>query len=128
MFKKMSALFHRLVVWLIDPDYKPNTQPSIVTVDPKLLARIDDSRQAEIEKLLAILAINVHRLVDEQHKTQEYMVHLSTLHEELLNQLDQGNIAMVKVRQQTQQQAQDEEMESLMYQEPEDDKKKTELN
>lgn len=118
MGKRILAFFNRLFAAIFDAGpAKP-----VIELDTKLMTQIDSRRIDDLEKVIAVLAVNIKRLAEEEEKTQEYMVHLSTLHEELLNQLDQGNIAMVKVRQQSE----DEDYMNLDTSDTE--KKKSELN
>lgn len=123
MGKKFLAFFTEILHSIFQVEIpKPVVQP-VIELDTKLMTQVDSKRLDDMEKVLAILTVNIHRLVEEEKKTQEYMVHLSTLHEELLNQLDQGNIAMVKVRQQS---SEDEDYMGL--EDPDVEKKKSELN
>lgn len=125
MFEKIFAFFEWLVTVIF---LLPNQESNIVvTKEIDLMTQIDAKRFAEVEKILAILTVNVHRLVEEEKKTQEYIVHLSTLHEELLNQLDQGNIAMVRVRRDGVS-TEDEDIEAMMRNETQEPTKKTDLN
>lgn len=144
MFKKLLTFIDNLIICIFVPKelraevvqqlqsdihLLQNTNfggSSKIDMDTKLMTAVDSRRLDDMEKLLTVVAINLHRLVEEEKKTQEYMVHLSTLHEELLNQLDQGHIAMVKVRRE---QGADDELDAMIHQEPEAaPKKKTEMN
>lgn len=119
MGKKFLAFFTEILHSI----FQVEAPKPVIKLDTKLMTEVDSKRLDDMEKVLAILTVNIHRLVEEEKKTQEYMVHLSTLHEELLNQLDQGNIAMVKVRQQS---SEDEDYMGLEA--PDTEKKKSELN
>jgi hypothetical protein len=126
MLKKILSDFGRLVVKLTD-EAEHQEKPKInLELDTKLMTKIDASRLDALEKLMAVVAVNLHKLIDEQKRTQEYLVHLSTLHEELLNHLEQNNVAIVKVRRNNED---DSQFGSREGDEMFDDiKKKTELN
>lgn len=113
--------------WLFGskPVETPEVKSIIIPPDQEQIKlKVDNLRMENVERSLTNLAIILHRVIDEQKKTQDFIVQLSTLHEELLNALDQGNIAFVKVRQQDV-----EEIDALMRQEePEFSKKKQDLN
>lgn len=111
----------------VEKTFEKYVQPKVNIVAPEqqdLMTKIDSKRIDAIEKAVLTLAVGVQRLVEEAKKTQEQMVHVATLHEELLHQLDQGNIAMVRVSQNGSM----EEDYDAMLQDEADTKKKTELN
>lgn len=68
-----------------------------IVVEPNLISKIDNKRLELLEKKLEALTVNIMNLAAEEIKTQEYVNHNSTLFEIILNQLDQGNIAFVKL-------------------------------
>lgn len=59
---------------------------------------IDDyNRFTILEKKLNLILAHISQQMKTEKETQELLVAIATLHEELLNLLDQGKIAMVKI-------------------------------
>lgn len=59
-------------------------------------SKINIKRLDDIEKKMLLLALTVDKLAGEIKSDREFLVHIATLHEELLNQLDQGKVVMVR--------------------------------
>lgn len=62
----------------------------------KLFAAIENQKLKELKEQVYVLAVNISSLIETNRQHQEFLVHIATLHEELLNQLDQGKVVMVK--------------------------------
>lgn len=62
----------------------------------KLLEKLENQQLKEISDRLMLLAVNINALVVAAKNEQEFLVHIATLHEELLYQLDQGKVVMIK--------------------------------
>lgn len=67
------------------------------------LIKINNSRLEALEKKIIMNSVGLERINvelskqrEEIAKDREFLVHIATLHEELLNQMDQGNVVMVK--------------------------------
>lgn len=73
-------------------------KPSIISPEEskELYQKINENRLEEIEKKILILAVSVNKLTEQIMLDREYLVQIATLHEELLYQLDQGNVVMLK--------------------------------
>lgn len=62
----------------------------------KLLSAVENQQIKELKDHVYLLALSLNSLVETSRQHQEFLVHIATLHEELLNQLDQGKVVMVK--------------------------------
>jgi len=62
----------------------------------KLMASIENKQIKELADRVYLLAVNVNSLVLAFRQQQEFLVQVATLHEELLHQLDQGKVVMIK--------------------------------
>lgn len=106
---------------------KRSATPNTISIQQEeLMTKIDSKRIDAIEKAVLTLAVGVQKLIDEAKKSQELMVHVATLHEELLHQLDQGNVALVRVQQN--EPDMDDDFDVMLQDYSESTKKKTEFN
>lgn len=62
----------------------------------KLMASIENKQIKELADRVYLLAVNINSLVIAFRQQQEFLVQVATLHEELLHQLDQGKVVMIK--------------------------------
>lgn len=62
----------------------------------ELLKKIENQELKNLAEKIYILSVNVNNLLETQKQQQEMLVAIATLHEELLYQLDQGNVVMIK--------------------------------
>lgn len=97
MLKKMKTLFKTLVKTVKAKTGYSDISLSNKELNQELMTKIDTRRLEIIEKRLETLGLLVANHSVEEGKTQEYLNHNSTLLELIINQLDQGNIAFVKM-------------------------------
>lgn len=62
----------------------------------KLLSAVENQQIKELKDHVYLLSLSLNSLVETSRQHQEFLVHIATLHEELLNQLDQGKVIMIK--------------------------------
>lgn len=62
----------------------------------KLLKTVENQQLKELQDAVFMLTVNVNALLLANKNEQEFLVHIATLHEELLYQLDQGKVVMIK--------------------------------
>lgn len=126
--RRLRNAFSKKLRAVVQEQVEKYTQPNIVVPEQQnLMTQIDSKRIDAIEKAVLTLAIGVQKLIEETKKTQELMVHVATLHEELLHQLDQGNIAMVRVTN-NKDSDMDDDFDAMLHEHSEPVKKKTEFN
>jgi hypothetical protein len=62
----------------------------------RLLSAVENQQLKELKEHVYLLSLSLNSLIETSRQHQEFLVHIATLHEELLNQLDQGKVIMVK--------------------------------
>lgn len=100
------GFIEKLVDWVVSwsqppvPNKAKETPPNPEIILPseaqQLLNAIDNQELQDLSDKVYLLAINVNALLQAQKQQQELLIHIATLHEELLNQLDQGNVVMIR--------------------------------
>jgi len=93
---------------VVEEDTPPEEVQDLQVTLPKeaqqLLSAIENQELQDLSDKVYLLAININGLLQVQKQNQELLVHISTLHEELINQLDQGKVVIVsRVRPSSQQ-------------------------
>jgi hypothetical protein len=100
------GFIEKLVDWVVSwsqppvPNKAKETPPGPEIILPseaqQLLNAIDNQELQDLSDKVYLLAINLNGLLQAQKQQQELLIHIATLHEELLNQLDQGNVVMIR--------------------------------
>lgn len=79
------------------PLVKPEPSALMLPVESqKLLKAIENQQLKELQDSIFLLSVNINALLQSHKNEQEFLVHIATLHEELLYQLDQGKVVMIK--------------------------------
>ncbi len=79
----------------------PVTSPKpLAIISPEesvdLYSKINIKKLEDIEKAVLLSALAIERIALEVKQDREFLVHIATLHEELLHQLDQGKVVMLR--------------------------------
>lgn len=81
---------------MIDKEKKISSDLILPEEATKLMSSIENKQIKELADRVYLLAVNVNSLVIAFRQQQEFLVQVATLHEELLHQLDQGKVVMIK--------------------------------
>ena len=89
------------------PEEVQDLQVTLTEEAQQLLSAIENQELQDLSDKVYLLAININGLLQVQKQNQELLINISTLHEELINQLDQGKVVIVSRARPSSQQEED---------------------